>query len=330
MLFKSVVATARGSTDVLKIVENDLRAPVAGEVRVKTLAVGVCQDDIATRVGNRPFLPRVPFTPGYDVVGTVDAIGDGVTEVVAGDRVAALTGLGSYAEYIYLPQEKLVHVPNELDPAEVAPLILNYLVAYQVLHRMAKVRPDDKVLLIGASGGVGTAFLHLGKLDNLKMYGLASPSKHAVLTELGAIPIDYRSQDFVEVLHRLEPAGLDAVFNGMAEDYLRRGMAVLRRGGTLVHYGGPESLARFIVFLAQFIWLNLVPDGKAILGYGTHRVDIRLLKEDWTTLFTLLAEGKIKPIIAAKFSILEAAQANDLLASGSVVGNVVLLAPELL
>jgi NADPH:quinone reductase-like Zn-dependent oxidoreductase len=253
-----------------------------------------------------------------------------VTEVVPGDRVAALTGLGSYAEYIYLPQEKLVHVPNELDPAEVAPLILNYLVAYQVLHRMAKVRPDDKVLLIGASGGVGTAFLHLGKLDNLKMYGLASPSKHAVLTELGAIPIDYRSQDFVEVLHRLEPAGLDAVFNGMAEDYLRRGMAVLRRGGTLVHYGGPESLARFIVFLAQFIWLNLVPDGKAILGYGTHRVDIRLLKEDWTTLFTLLAEGKIKPIIAAKFSILEAAQANDLLASGSVVGNVVLLAPELL
>jgi NADPH:quinone reductase-like Zn-dependent oxidoreductase len=328
--YKSIVATGRGSSDVLKIAENELRAPAAGEVRIKILAVGVCQDDIATRVGNRPFLPKVPFTPGYDVVGTVDAIGDGVTEVVTGDRVAALTGLGSYAEYIYLPQEQLVHVPNELDPAEVAPLILNYLVAYQVLHRMAKVKPNDKVLLIGASGGVGTAFLQLGKLDNLKMYGLASPTKHAALTELGAIPIDYRSQDFVEVLHRLEPAGLNAVFNGMAEDYLRRGMAVLRRGGTLVHYGGPESLSRFIVFLAQFIWLNLVPDGKSILGYGTHRVDIRLLKEDWTTLFTLLAEGKIKPIIAAKFPILEAAQANDLLASGSVVGNVVLLAPELL
>ena len=151
MNYKSVVATARGSTDVLKIVEHDLRAPVAGEARVKILAVGVCQDDIATRVGNRPFLPKVPFVPGYDIVGVVDAIGARVSDVAVGDRVAALTVFGGYAEYIYLSQHKLVPVPAALDPAEVAPLILNYLVAYQVLHRMAKVRPNDKVLIIGAS-----------------------------------------------------------------------------------------------------------------------------------------------------------------------------------
>ncbi len=330
MKYKSVVASGRGSTEVLKVVENDLRAPAAGEARIKILAVGVCQDDIAARVGNRPFLPKVPFVPGYDIVGVVDAIGAGVTAAAVGDRVAALTVYGGYAEYITLSQDKLVRVPAALDPAEVAPLILNYLVAYQVLHRMARVKPDDKVLLIGASGGVGTALLQLGRLDNLKMYGLASPGKHAALIELGAVPLDYRSQDFVAVLRRAEPGGLDAVFNGMAEDYLRRGMAVLRRGGTLVHYGAPQSLARFGLFLAQFIWLNVVPDGKAILGYGTHRVEPRLHKEDWITLFTLLAEGKIKPIIAAKFPILEAARANQLLESGSVVGNVVLLAPELL
>jgi NADPH:quinone reductase-like Zn-dependent oxidoreductase len=328
--FKSVVATGRGSSEVLKIMENELREPSAGEARIKILAVAVCQDDIAVRVGKRPFLPKVPFTPGYNIVGDVDAIGEGVTEVAVGDRVAALTVFGGYAEYIYLAPDKLVQVPRDLHPAEVAPLILNYLVAYQVLHRMAKVKPGDKVLLIGASGGVGTAFLDLGKLDNLKMYGLASPGKHAALIELGAIPIDYRSQDFVAVLHHLEPNGLDAVFNGMAEDYLMRGMAVLRRGGTLVHYGGPESLSRFLLFMAEFIWLNVVPDGKSILGYGTHRVDLHLLKEDWHQLFTLLAEGKIKPIIAAKFPILDATEANDLLASGSVVGNVILLAPELM
>jgi NADPH:quinone reductase-like Zn-dependent oxidoreductase len=328
MKYKSVVATARGSTAVLKIAENELRAPAAGEVRIKILAVGACQDDIALRVGNRPFIPKFPCTPGYNIVGVVDAIGEGVSDIAVGDRVAALTVCGGYAEYIYLSQDKLVHVPASLDPAEVAPLILNYLVAYQVLHRMAKVQSNRTVLIIGASGGVGTAFLQLGKLDNLKMYGLASPGKHAALTELGAIPIDYHSQDFVEVLRRAEPDGLDAVFNGMAEDYLKRGMAVLRRGGTLVHYGAPQSLSRFVLFLAEFIWLNLVPDGKAILGYGTHRVDVRLLKEDWLTLFTLLAEGKIKPIIAAKFPILEAPTANDLLAGGNVVGNIVLLAPE--
>ena len=164
---------------MLKIVENDLRAPAAGEARIKILAVGVCQDDIAARVGNRPFLPKVPFMPGYNIVGYVDAIGAGVTEVAVGDRVAALTVFGGYAEYIYLSPDKLVHVPLDLDPAEVAPLILNYLVAYQVLHRMAQVKPNDKVLLIGASGGVGTALLQLGQLANLRMYGLASPSKHA-------------------------------------------------------------------------------------------------------------------------------------------------------
>jgi NADPH:quinone reductase-like Zn-dependent oxidoreductase len=330
MIYRSVVAAGQGSSAVLKIVENDLRAPATGEVRVKILAVGVCQDDIATREGRRPFLPKFPFVPGYNIVGEVDAVGNGVTGVAVGDRVAALTVYGGYAEYIFLAPEKLVHVPAMLDPAAVAPLILNSVVAYQVLHRMAKVKANDTVLIIGASGGVGTALLHLGKLANLNMYGLASPNKHAALIELGAIPIDYRAQDFVEVLHRAEPNGLDAVFNGMAEQYLKRGLAVLRRGGTLVHYGGPESLWRFIVFLAEFIWLNLVPDGKAILGYGTHRVDYELLKDDWLKLFSLLETGQIKPIIAAKFPILEAAQANDLLASGNVVGNVVLVAPELL
>ncbi len=328
MKYKSVVATAHGSSEVLKITENDLRQPVAGEVRIKILAVGVCQDDIAVRVGNRPFLPKVPFTPGYDIVGDVDAIGAGVIDFAVGDRVAALTTFGGYAEYIYLKPDQLVRVPIGLNPAEVAPLILNYLVAYQVLHRMAKVKANDKVLIIGASGGVGTAFIDLGQLDHLKMYGLASPSKHAALTKLGAIPIDYRSQDFVEVLHRLEPDGLDAVFNGMAEDYLTRGMKVLRHGGTLVHYGGPESLGHFVKFLAQFIWLSLVPDGKTMLGYGSHRVGVQPMKEDWAALFALLAAEKVKPVIAAKFPILEAAQANDLLSSGSVVGNVVLLAPE--
>ena len=328
--YKSLVVARRGGSDNLRVIENELRVPAAGEVRIRILAVGVCQDDIAARVGNRPFLPKIPFTPGYDIVGDVDAIGSGVTSVTVGDRVAALTVYGGYAEYIYLSPDQLVHVPVVLDPAAVAPLILNYLVAYQTLHRYAKVKTGDKVLVIGASGGVGTAFLQLGQLAQLKMYGLASPRKHAALIELGAIPIDYRSADFVQILRRLEPNGLDAVFNGMAENYLRRGMTVLRRGGTLVHYGGPESLRRFLVFMAEFSWLNLVPDGKSILGYGTHRVDFRLMKADWLELFRLLETRQISPIIAAKFPILEAAKANDLLAGGNVVGNVVLVRPELL
>ena len=135
---------------------------------------------------------------------------------------------------------------------------------------------------------MGTAFLQLGKLANLEMYGLASKSKHQLLTEYGAIPIDYRTQDFVTVIRQAEPDGLDYVFNGMAGEYLTRGLAVLRRGGSLVlHYGGPESFSAFLLFMARFIWLNLLPNGKSIKGYGTHRVDQQILAEDWVSTFRL-------------------------------------------
>jgi NADPH:quinone reductase-like Zn-dependent oxidoreductase len=327
---KSIIVTKRGGPEVLQVIENDLRPPSAEEARIRILATGVCQDDVAARIGNRPFLPKVPFVPGYTMLGDVDAIGEGVTNVAVGDRVAALTNYGSYAEYIYWDEERLVHVPTTLDPAEAVTLILNYLVPYQVLHRSAQVKPGDKVLIVGASGGVGTAFLQLGKLTNLTMYGIASKRKHHILTEYGAKAIDYHTQDFVEVIREAEPEGLDYVFNGMAEEYLGRGLAVLRRGGTLVHYGAPQSFSSFLLFLARFILFNLLPNGKTIKGYGTHRVGIDLLKEDWAELFKLLEEGEIRPIIAAKFPILEAAKANELLESGTVIGNVVLLAPELL
>lgn len=329
MKYKSVIVTSRGSPDVLKIIENDLRAPSAREMRIKILATPVCADDIAARIGNRPFLPDIPFVPGYSILGVVDAIGEGVTNFNVGDRIAALTNFGGYAEYIFWDAEKLVHVPADLDPAEAVLLILNYVVAYQVLHRSAKVKSGDKVLIIGASGGVGTAFLQLGKLANLKMYGLASPNKHNVLTEYGAIPIDYHTQNFVEVIRQMEPNGIDFVFNGMGEEYIERGLAVLRRGGAFVQYGGPQSSSRFLLFIAKLILFYLLPNGKAIKGYGTHRVDIYLLKEDWQVLFKLLEGGKIKPIIVKKFPILEASKANELLESGKVIGNIVLLAPEL-
>jgi NADPH:quinone reductase-like Zn-dependent oxidoreductase len=330
MKYKSVIVTKRGSPDVLKIIENDLRVPSPGEVRIEILATPVCQDDIAARVGNRPFLPEIPFVPGYSILGVVDAIGEGVNNFTVGDRVAALTHFGGYAEYIFWDAEKLVHVPAALDPAEAVLLILNYVVAYQVLHRSVKVKSGDKVLIIGASGGVGTALLQLGKLTDLKMYGIASRSKHSTLTELGAVPIDYNTQDFVEVIRQAEPDGIDFVFNGMGEEYMERGLAVLRRGGALVHYGGPQSFSRFLLLIAKLVLFNLLPNGKAIKGYGTNRVDINLLKEDWLVLFKLLEEGKIKPIIVKKFPILEAAKANELLESGKVIGNIVLLAPELL
>ena len=330
MKYRSVIVTKRGGPEFLQVIEKELPPPLSGEAQIRILATPVCQDDVAVRVGNRPFLVKVPFVPGYSILGVVEAIGEDVTQAAVGDRVAALTNFGGYAEYITLPEEELVHVPEILHSAEAAVLILNYLVAYQVLHRIAMVKPGDKVLIVGASGGVGTAFLELGKLAELEMYGLASRSKQDILTEYGATPIDYHAQDFVEVIRDAEPEGLDFVFNGMGEEYFERSLAILKRGGVLVHYGGPQSFSRFLLLMTKFILYNLLPNGKRIKGYGTHRGEIEPFKEDWGELFTLLEEGKIKPVIAEKFPLLEARKANELLESGQVTGNIVLLAPELI
>lgn len=332
MKYRSVIVTRRGAPEVLHAIENDLRSPSAGEVRIKVLATPVCQPDVQARYGQTPYPPRIPFVPGYAIIGVVDAIGKGVSKAAVEDRVAALTVCGGYSEYIFLDQEQLVPVPTNLNPAEAATLILNYLVAYQTLHRSAKVKAGDKVLIIGASGGIGTAYLQLGKLANLTMYGIASKSKHNILVEYGAIPIDYRTQDFVEAIRQAEPDGLDAVFDGIGGDYIERSFSVLRRGGALVSYGNPLGFSGMLHLLGKVILFNLLPNGKRFKVYGTSSSIFNRspFLEDWAKLLELLQEGKIQPVIMKKFPILEAAEANALLESGEAIGNIVLLAPELL
>jgi NADPH:quinone reductase-like Zn-dependent oxidoreductase len=330
--YKSVIVTRRGGPEVLQVIESDLRAPSPAEARVKILAAPVCLPDVEARSGRTPFPVKIPFVPGYAVIGVVDEVGEGVTNAAVGDRVAALTVYGGYAEYIFLGAKQLIPVPTTLDPAEAAPLILNYIVAYQTLHRSAKVKAGDKVLIIGASGGIGTAFLQLGKLADLTMYGIASKSKHPILAEYGATPVDYRTQDFVDVIRKAEPDGLNAVFDGIGGDYIKRGFSLLRRGGTYVGYANPLSFSRMLRFLGQVILFNLLPNGRSAKYYGTgsSRLNRRPFLDDWATLFKLLEEGKIKPVIMKTFPILEAARANELLESGRVIGNIVLVAPDLL
>jgi NADPH:quinone reductase-like Zn-dependent oxidoreductase len=339
MKYKSVLVTRFGGPEVLQVVENDLHSPAATEVRIKVLAAAVCRPDVTVRRGEAlytgtPLGKKPPFVPGYAIIGEVDAIGVKVRGVAIGERVGVLTVTGGYAEYLYWRSDRLIPVPNELDPAEAVTLVLNYIVAYQSLHRSAKVKPGEITLIIGASGGIGTALMQLGNLADLRMYGLASKCKHDLLIQFGVTPIDYQTQDFVEVIRQLEPEGLEVVIDGMTRmETLRKALALLRGGGRLVSFGEPTGFSDLLRVMGTFAKVNLLPNGKSCKFYGTSFYfvgDRQPFLEDWARLFQLLEEGKIQPVIERKFPILEAAQANELLESGQVSGNVVLVAPELL
>ena len=333
MKYKSVEVTKYGPPGVLQGVENDLREPAANEARIKVLATSVGGTDLVYRIGASPLAPRVPFVPGYEILGVIEAMGAGVTNFKVGDRVAALTGHGGYAEYITLAKDRLVPVPSSLEVAEAVTLILNYVTAYQMLHRLAKVKSGQRILAIGASGGVGISLLELGRLAGLKMYGTASPSRHGLLAGFGATPIDYHNPDWTEVIRKAEPGGLDFVFDGVGGDYFDQGFGLLRKGGKLVEYAIARGWSGMLFGLGKIALWNLLPNGRSVSFYGISAIyatNKKPFMEDLPILFKMLAEGKIKPVIAEKLPLLDAAHGHILLESGKVSGNIVLLAPEVL
>jgi NADPH2:quinone reductase len=337
MKYKHIVIPKFGGPENLLLTEDELLEPRANEVRVKVLAAGVSFADIFMRKGVHPEswnLGRTPFTPGWDVVGIVDKLGEKVSTLQIGQMVAALPIVGGYAEFIFLPSNELIPVPSGLDHAEAVSLVLNYITAYQMLHRCAHIKANESILINGgAAGGVGTALLQLGKLAGLKkMYGTASYEKNDIVSNLGGIPIDYKSVDLVQEINNLTihddhgKQGVDVVFDGIGGKSLKSSYEILRSGGRLVAYGGTPTTD--LEYWLMMFTLNLVPDKKEFMLYSIQT--LKRLKPDWfhedlLLLLNLLKQGKIKPIIAAKMPLNEAAQAHELLANGSVRGKIVLI-----
>jgi NADPH:quinone reductase-like Zn-dependent oxidoreductase len=330
-----VVVTRHGGPDVLQVVEEDLPEPRVGEVRVKVLAAGVSAYDLMfRRSGSLPGTPRVPFTLGEDVVGVVDKLGEAVSPLVPGQTVAGATfclGVGGgYAEFICLPASELVLVPSGVDPAEAVCLVVNYLTAHMAMHRTARVQSGERILVHGAAGGVGTALLELGKLAGLEMYGTASKYNHELVSALGATPIDYRTEDFVERIRGLTDDGVDAVFDPIGgARQLWRSYQVLRQGGRLVWFGvaaaKKEGLRVIPLTLLMVFLLNLIPDGKQAPLAPDLGKDNAWYRETLTELLDLLAAGKIKPVVAERIPLAEAARAHKLLERGGYAGKVVLV-----
>jgi NADPH:quinone reductase-like Zn-dependent oxidoreductase len=330
-----VVVTQHGGPDVLQMVEEDLPEPQAGEVRVRVLAAGVSAYDLMFRSsGLLPGTPRVPFTLGTDVVGVVDKLGEEVSTVEPGQTVAGATfslgGLGGYAEFICLPASELVPVPSGVDPAKAVCVVVNYLTAHMAMHRTANIRSGERILVHGAAGGVGTALLQLGKLAELEMYGTASKHNHELVSALGATPIDYHTEDFVKRIHDLTGNGVDAVFDPIGgATQLWRSNRALRKGGRLVWFGvaatKKKGLRVIPLTLLMVALLTLIPDGKRTLGTQDLGKDNAWYRETLTELLDLLAAGKIKPVVAERIPLAEAARAHEILERGGYAGKVVLV-----
>jgi NADPH2:quinone reductase len=339
MKYKHVIVSHFGGPENLLLAQDELPEPRANEVRVKVLAAGVSFADILMRQGVHPEswnLGRTPFTPGWDVVGIVDKLGDKVSTWQTGQIVAGLPIVGGYAEYICLSSNELVPVPTGLDHTEAVSLVLNYTTAYQMLHRCAHIKPGESILINGgAAGGVGTALLQLGKLANLKkMYGTASYEKHHIVSDLDGIPIDYKSVDIVQEIIKLtgrdkddkgEP-GVDVVFDGIGGKSFQSSYEILRSGGRLVAYGGTPTAD--LGYWMMMFTMNVVSNERKFILYSIQT--LKRLKPDWfyedlSLLFDMLKQGKIKPLIAAKLPLNQAAQAHELLASGSAKGKIVLV-----
>jgi len=339
-----VIVTHYGGADALRVVEEECPEPEEGEVRVKMLAAGVSLPDILAREGVHPETPRVPFTPGWDVVGVVDGLGSGVSGIEPGRVVAAMPIHGAYAEFICLPQRELVPVPTGLDAAEAVSLVLNYVTAYQMLHRSAKVEPGQRVLVHGAAGGVGSALMQLGRLAALEMYGTCSSRGASAVSDLGGIPIDYRHQDFVEEIRRLTGEGVDVVFDPIGGAHLWQSRKALRPGGRVVGYGLSRSLRgkgltsgrpgrrrRFRgtgIFGLYIAGGWLLPGRRRVIPYSIQtlkRLRPALFRQDLVTLLDLLRQKKIRPLVARRFPLAEARDAQEWLEKGGVIGKIVLV-----
>jgi NADPH2:quinone reductase len=279
---------------------------------------------------------RRPITLGWELIGVIDVLGAGVQGLQPGMMVSALPVVGSYAEYICLPQQELVPVPDGLDPLEAVCMVFNYTTAFQMLHRSASVTAGHQILIHSAAGGIGTALLQLGKIASLEMFGTASAAKHDLVAREGGIPIDYRIQDFVQVLQQCAPQGMHAVFDGIGGRHLSHSFETLRPGGSLIAFGltsslrsrrqTTQALSDFIEW-ARILGLNFNLQHKRVRIYSVQ--SLKRLHPDWfrqdlSVLFELLSQMRLKPVIAKVFPLEKVAEAHRLLESGMTTGKILL------
>jgi NADPH:quinone reductase-like Zn-dependent oxidoreductase len=350
---KRVIVDHYGGPEVLNVVDAADPRPGPGEVCVKVLAAGVSFTDAQLRAGTYiPGGPKPPFTPGYELVGVVEALGPDCSRLRVRGRVGALTVWGADAERVCIPEAGAVEVPVDLDPAEVVSLLFPYMTAYQVMHRTAMAKRGESVLVHGAAGRVGIAALELGAVAGMRLFGTCSARDRAAVERLGAVAIDYRNEDFLARVRELTGGeGVDVVLDSLGGPLSLRSFRALRPGGRLVVFGryatlsnGHKNRRAVTEWYASIgtLWLwDKVSHRRKVSSYhiqqfrdsatrrpgavGGEPSDPAAFQEDFRALVELLREGKIHPVVAERLPLTEARHAHELLESTAAKGKLVLV-----
>ncbi|MFI7679799.1 medium chain dehydrogenase/reductase family protein [Actinophytocola sp. NPDC049390] len=349
MLTTQVYAVNRDTADCLQVRTEEIEAPPAGHVRIKVEAAGVSYGDLLFQRGVVPGGPKPPFVPGCDLAGVIESVGPGVTGLEPGQRVAALVVSGGYSTAVNLPAERVVPVPEGVDAASAASVSLNYFIAYQMLHRVAQVRSGQRILVHGASGGVGLAFLQLAEhIGGVTVFGTASAANLDVVRRHGAVAIDYRAQDFANVVRGTvaedgtanvttaydKDGTVDAAFDPIGGAHFWRSYSVLRKGGRLVAYGQndalrdgkPNMFIGAVGFLGGIVLPKLRPDGRKTGFYNAWALEKshpEAYQQDLAEVLNLLSADKIAPRSVTKVPLRDIAQVFVELERG-VTGKIVL------
>jgi synaptic vesicle membrane protein VAT-1 len=337
---RAVWITRTGGPETLAVRETPDPQVGPGQVRVRVHAAGLNFAEVMARQGLYPDAPKPPCIVGYEVAGVVDALGPGAAGPEIGRRVMALVRFGGHADTVCAPAEQVLEMPDEMSFEEAAATPVNYLTAYHMLFRVANLRPNERVLVHMAAGGVGIAVLQLcTTVDAVTTFGTASVSKHEVLRAEGCThPIDYRTVDYVQEVRRLTGGeGVDVVLDPLGGHDWKNGMSLLRPVGRLVAYGFANlttgerrnliSLARQAVGVPVLTPLGLMSRNRSISGVNIGHLWERaaMLREELDALIGLWRAGKIKPRVDSVFPFADAAQAHRRITERRNVGKVVLV-----
>ena len=334
---KQLVIPRYGPPEVLEVREAPDPQVEPGTVRIRVHAAGINFSDILARQGLYPDAPKPPCTIGYEVAGVVDAVGTGVTMPRRGDPVVATTHFGGQSELVVVPAMSVFPLPPGWSAEQGAAFPVVYLTAHHMLVRVAAAQRGETVLVHAAAGGVGLAVAELGRLLGLRVLGLASAAKHAVLREYGVEPFDGRHPRWFDAVRAAAPRGVDVVLDAVGGDSWRHGYRLLAPAGRLVCYGASGLSEGSTRNLLRTLWrvlrfprfgpLALMNDNRTVAGVNLGHLwnDRALLEPEVTALLAYAREGKLTPRVDRAFPLAEAAAAHRYIHERRNIGKVVLV-----